>query len=388
MDVAILGGGIAGLATAISLKRIGMKATVYERRQSVHDLGAGIVCWPNASFVLNELGVLDVLRPHAGKVRAMRRISKDGVELGSLDVQRLDATMGYPSLSVLRQDLMRVLLRRVERDEIPIHYEMPVTSIVETGATCRVQFSDGTTIAPRMVVGADGRMNSIARRYILKDNRPAFQGFANWIGVFRCARTAFDRMEICDYWGVGARFGIVPVSANVAYWAAGAVARGDEEEQVDEHLADLRQTFGCWPGCIGEIISQAADSRAKYIRLYDHDPVSTWHRGNVIMIGDAAHAALPTSGQGVAQALEDAWWLAREIDASPTDLDAAMTAFTQRRFQKTTTITMGGRQFADTLFCSDADACERRDRQAQQADYVKMAMGMAAAWSAGLPLGG
>ncbi|MDV6030857.1 MAG: monooxygenase [Phycisphaera sp. RhM] len=387
MDVAILGGGIAGLATAISLKRIGMQATVYERRQSVHDLGAGIVCWPNASFVLSELGVLDALRPHAGNVRAMRRISQDGVELGSLDVQYLDAKMGYPSLSVLREDLMRVLLRRVEQDDIPIHYEMPVTSIVETGATSRVQFADGTTIAPRMVVGADGRMNSIARRYILPDNRPAFQGFANWIGVFRCDRTAFDRMEICDYWGVGARFGIVPVSANVAYWAAGAVSRRDEEEQVVEHLADLRQAFDSWPGCIGEIISQAADSKTKYIRLYDHDPVSTWHRGNVIMIGDAAHAALPTSGQGVAQALEDAWWLARAIDASPTDLDAAMTAFTQRRFQKTATITMGGRQFADTLFCSDADACERRDRQARQTDYVKLATGMAAAWSAGLPIG-
>ena len=106
------------------------------------------------------------------------------------------------------------------------------------------------------------------------------------------------------------------------------------------------------------------------------------------MIGDAAHAALPTSGQGVAQALEDAWFLAREFSASPGDLENAMANFTQKRLNKTTGIVMGGRAFAASLFDTDAESCALRDRNAVETDYNTMALGMASAWSAGLPIGG
>lgn len=387
MKVAIIGGGVAGLATALTLRQIGMDVAVYERRNSVHNLGAGVVCWPNATFILSQMELLDELSSVAASVAKMNRFSSGGSELGSLDIATIDAAMGYPSLAVLREDLMRILLERTKREQIPINYNAQAVSIKKQDNKFCVQLAEGSSISSDLVVGSDGRMKSIVRSYVLRDNRPVYQGFKNWIGIFRSNRAMFANREIHDYWGLGARFGIVPVTDQIAYWAGGIGNVVNSRIPDNSNLDRLRKVFAGWPDPIGEIVRQASDSTVKYLSLFDHDPVQTWHRDNVIMIGDAAHASLPTSGQGVGQALEDAWWLAREFAALPNNLNAAMTNFTNRRLEKTTGIIQTGRHLARALFSSDPHACELRDQAARRSDYAKMARGMAAGWSAGLPLG-
>ncbi|EMI52642.1 FAD-dependent monooxygenase [Rhodopirellula sallentina] len=387
MEVAILGAGIAGLASAITLHQIGISVRVFERRESVHNLGAGVVCWPNATFVLSQIGILDELCTVAGNVTAMRRTTQNEVELGTLNVQQIDAAMGFPSLAVLREDLMRVLLQRAEECGILIAFNTHATAIERTGDHCRVLFADGTSISPTLIIGADGRMDSKARQYTTKDNRPVYQGFVNWIGIHRWDQPKFDPLEIRDYWGVGARFGVVPVSAYTAYWAGGLAVPERSLYRSRTNLSQLRQTFDGWPAPVSEIVRTATNTTIKCLGLFDHDPVPKWHRDNVLMIGDAAHAALPTSGQGAAQAFEDAWFLAREFSASPGDLENAMARFTQQRLEKTSRIAMGGRMFASSLYNTDAAECASRDRNAIETDYAAMALGMASAWSDGLPIG-
>lgn len=387
MDVAILGGGIAGLATAIAMRRLGLAVSVFERRRSAHNLGAGVVCWPNASFVLSKFGLLDELRSVAGTVTEMRRISRSGTDLGTLDIRQLDAAMGFPSLSVLRKDFMRILMHCADRLGVQIHFERRAITIDSTESGCHVRFADGTSVTPTLVIGADGRMDSVARQYITGDNRPVFQGFVNWIGTVSLSVVVMEQMAIRDYWGVGARFGIVPVSPTRAYWAGGVRVSEDAPDDRSEGIALLQRTFADWPSPVSDVVSSTSGSNTKRITLFDHDPASRWHRDNVLMIGDAAHAALPTSGQGAAQALEDAWFFAREFAAAPQNHETAMTTFTEKRLKKTTSIIMAGRNLAASLFNDDPDACRVRDMKAKQADYVAMANGMATAWSAGLPIG-
>lgn len=126
----------------------------------------------------------------------------------------------------------------------------------------------------------------------------------------------------------------------------------------------------------------------RLIAVHDVDPAGRWHRANVLMLGDAAHASLPTSGQGAAQALEDAWHLPRCLAADAGDLDQALAAFTALRAPKTAAQTMGARQFARELFLTDEDECRRRDARSAQVDPAQLVAGMARGWGSGLPMGG
>ena len=380
MNIAILGGGVAGVASAIALKLKGHDVTVYERRDADANIGAGIVVWPNAAFVLDRFGILDDIAAVAGRPRAMRRLSRAGEDLGALDIGLIDARMGYPSLSILRSDFQRILLARLQALGVAVRYGRNVVRI-EPGAV--VHFDNGMTLTADLVVGADGRMASRARRYVTGDDTPVYQGFINWIGV---CEGEFDVDSISDYWGTGERFGIVPVARNRAYWAGGAAQATIGARNPDDYRDELQRIFADWPEPVRRIIAGAPAARINKIYVHDHDPVPTWHRDNLVMIGDAAHAALPTSGQGACQALEDAWHLANCVEAHPGNLDQALAAFTALRFQKTAGITMAGRGLASSLFNRDEAFCRERDHNSRGANFADLARAMADGWSRHLPL--
>ena len=381
MKIAILGGGVAGVASAIAFKSKGFDVAVYERRDADANIGAGIVVWPNAAFVLEQFGILDDMAAVAGRPRAMRRLSRAGEDLGALDIGLIDARMGYPSLSVLRSDFQRILMARLRSLGVDVQYGRKAVRI-DAGTV--VHFDDGTTLTADLVVGADGRMASCARRYVTGDDTPVYQGFINWIGV---CEGEFDVDTISDYWGTGERFGIVPVARDKAYWAGGAAQATIGARDPDAYLDELQRIFADWPAPVRRIIAGTPAARINKIYVHDHDPVPAWHRDNLVMIGDAAHAALPTSGQGACQALEDAWHLARCIEAHPGNLDQALAAFTALRFQKTAGITMAGRGLAASLFNRDEAFCRERDRASRHANFADLARAMADGWSRHLPLG-
>jgi len=388
LSIAILGAGVGGLSTAIALKRKGFEVTVYERRESGPAMGAGIVCWPNATFVLDELGLLDDITAVSAQPVAMQRWSCQGDVLGTLDMSLLNHHMGYSSLSVLRRDLMAVLERHARALGITLNYQHKIIGITaRQQQTSRIEFDNGRHVQADVVIGADGRMNSIARRFVHGDNRPVYQGFINWIGVFESEQAVFDPLAILDHWGIGERFGIVPVAANRAYWAGAVAADEIAADDPDGYKQELLTLFAHWPDPIPQIIAQTDDNQISKIYVHDHDPLDRWHRSNVLLIGDAAHAPLPTSGQGACQALEDAWHLARLFGQHGADLLTVFDSFRQVRLEKTTHITLAARQFAASLFNRDPQFCVQRNRNSLETDYGQVVQGMAKTWAKGLPLG-
>lgn len=388
MNIAIVGSGIGGLASAIALKQKGFDVTVYERHSQPSDIGAGIVCWPNASFVLAQLGVLNDVAKDSGLLQFMHRFSSEGESIGSLDISKLNQLMAYPSYSVLRKDLMQILTQRALELNIVIHYQHEVTALSQNdmGNAC-VHFSQGSNISPDIIIGADGRMNSCARKYVHGENTPIYQGFINWIGVMEFQRETFMELSVADYWGVGERFGIVPISATKAYWAGGATSKTVTKVSADSYKAELQSLFSHWPEPISDIIRATPLSRINKIFVHDHNPIQTWHKGNVLLLGDAAHSPLPTSGQGACQALEDVWHLANCLTEHPNNIDGAFTQFTQLRAAKTTGITMGGRQLASSIFNQDEAFCQQRNLASKNTDYRQTVTGMAKGWASGLPIG-
>ena len=387
MKIAVLGGGVAGLSTAIALKQNGFEVDVYERNSSTTEIGAGIVCWPNASFVLDYLGVLDQVAKVSGMPSKMRRMTLENESLGSLDIKKLNRLMGYPSFSILRCEMMSILLCRMASLNIRLHYGYNASAIdsIAKGKS-QVFFDNGESILADLIVGAEGRMNSITRQYVHGDNRPVYQGFINWIGVYESDDSLFSDLSVFDYWGVGERFGIVPITSRKAYWAGGAVSKEIDTRNPASYKDDLISLFESWPDPIAAIVKGTPLSRINKIYVHDLEPIEVWHKDNVLIIGDAAHAPLPTSGQGACQALEDAWHLAQCLRASQS-LQDALDRFTGIRVPKTAAITRGARNLAASLFHTDSDYCLARNKNSQHTDYNAIVEGMAKGWGAGLPMG-
>jgi len=385
LKIKILGAGVGGLSAAIALKKKGFDVAVYERHEARSGIGAGIVCWPNASFVLKELGMLDDIALRSGMPIKMRRLSSKGDNLGALDINKLNKIMGYPSFSILRKDLMEILESHVMAYGIEVQYGRKVEKLVssQSGLTS-IHFEHGVISYADIIIGADGRMASVARAFVNGDNQPVCQGFINWVGVYESNDPIFKNIEVSDYWGVGERFGIVPISSKKAYWAGGVSALKIEDKNASTYKEDILALFQDWPAPIGTIINETPLAAINKIYVHDHNPMNTWHRDNVLVIGDAAHAPLPTSGQGACQAIEDAWHLAELLENHEGDLESLFQEFTKKRFPKTTGITMAARQLASSLFDTDENASEQRNKKSIETDYNVVVNGMAKGWASGI----
>lgn len=386
LEIAIIGAGVGGLATAVALRNTGYKVTIYERNDRSEHLGAGVVLWPNACFVLDQLGLLDAARGLSGTPKSMCRYSSEGESLGGISLQNISDIMGYPCLSILRRDLIAILTRAVCKLGIPINFNTRVEGIEDQREGAQLMLSDGSSRSADLIIGADGRMQSIARRYVCGDNSPVFQHFLNWVGIFESDEPWLDDVQVYDYWGVGKRFGIVPINNRQAYWAAGTHATEPAGVNTSVSVEYLQSLFRGWPRPVVRILEGIAEPEVRTISVHDHHPTNVWYRRNLLVIGDAAHAALPTSGQGACQALEDAWMLATLLSESGTSIEQILGHFQQLRQPKTRSIIQAGRSLARSIFNPDPVICASRNRESKVQNYRRVEQGMAATWMTALPL--
>jgi 2-polyprenyl-6-methoxyphenol hydroxylase-like FAD-dependent oxidoreductase len=384
MKILIIGAGISGLSTAIALKQKGFNVTIYERHPSAQTIGAGIVLWSNASYILNELGLLDAVKKVSSRPQKMKRISDKNDVLGSLDIEIINKEIGFDSYSILRKDFQEILLNTLCKLGVNIHYNHRVEDIISTDDKAHVVFENDKKVTADVIIGADGRMNSQARQYILGDNTPKYQSFINWVGTYTSKEKLFESMDILDYWGVGERFGIVPIDAYTCYWAAGIFSSEIETKNPLKYKDELTKVFQKYSPIVSKIIEESLLKDINKIYLYDHEPVMLWHKHNLVMLGDAAHAALPTSGQGSAQALEDAWHFSNILFEHSSDIELAFQQFTQKRHNKTRVIIQTGRSLATTIFNNNEVYSVQRNEQSKKTDFSLLAKGMAKGWGEGL----
>ena len=379
--IVILGAGIGGLTIAIALRQRGFKnISLYERRKKTAPLGAGIVLWSNATKILHKLGLLKAVDKVGGKLEQMQRWTEAGEFLGAIDINIINTTIGATSYSISRSDLQNILLQKVKELNITINYKHNATRISNQFNTTDIHFETNNSVKAAIIIGADGRMKSIARHYVNGNNAPVYQNFVNWIGLLESETPIFPEHNVLDFWGCGERFGIVPINTHKGYWAGGKSLPQNSTFKDVNNKTQLLETFGSWSPNIKKIIELTKEENIKYIEVFDHNPIPKWYKNNVCLIGDSAHAALPTSGQGACQAIEDAWHLACTLGKSET-LEKAFIEFQNIRFEKTTTITMVGRALATSLFNEDVAFCANRNESAKQSNYELANQNIAKLWS-------
>ena len=317
----------------------------------------------------------------------MKRFNIKEELLNVLDIKKINDIMNYPSYSILRCDLMKILFEKAIDLDIPIHFNHNVILLKSINKEqTQIKFENEQQVISNMVIGADGRMNSLTRAYVNGDNLPVFQGFINWVGIIDSENDLFPNLDVLDYWGVGQRFGIVPINSKKAYWAAGSSSSLIEKKDPSLYKQEVNAIFKDGPSLIQEVINKTDKKDINKIYIHDHHPINTWYKNNVLLIGDCAHAALPTSGQGACQALEDAWHLCESLKINNDDIQKSFVYFNKLRQKKTDMITHQGRQLASTIFNNDKVFCEQRDERNKNNINTDNTKGIADFWSMDLPI--
>jgi 3-hydroxybenzoate 6-monooxygenase len=362
----IVGGGIGGLATALAVARTGRPVHLIEQAAEFAEIGAGLQIGANATRVMDRLGILDAAEAVA--VLPERAVMRDAVTGEKLTGLTLGATYrrryGFPYLVMHRSDLLQLLLDAcIAEPLITLENDRHVTGCRLTADGATVTCADGEVYSADLVVGADGLRSTL--RTLFADDEPVCSGYVASRGTMPIedVDTDVERNDVVLWIGPRLHLMQYPVRAGALYnqvavfhsksFAAGGAGEWGTPEELDEVFAP---TVDAVRG------SAASVSRIRHWPLYDRDPIESFVRGRVALLGDAAHPMLQVLGQGACQALEDAAFLADQLAAHPDDVDKALQVFDQARVPRTTRCQRVARPWADVWHLTDPLAISLRNR--------------------------
>jgi 3-hydroxybenzoate 6-monooxygenase len=364
-EILVVGGGIGGLTAALALARGGHRVRVLERAAEFAELGAGLQLAPNATRVLARLGVLDeVVSAGVLPMRLVLRSAMTAQELTALDLgAAFTDRYGTPYVVLHRSDLLAILFDACRTAGVGLLPDKDVRSVADRPDAVSVSCADGTVYRGAAVIAADG-LHSVLRRSFTADE-PVGSGFAAYRGTAGVeevtARSSLD--EVVAWIGPDLHFVQYPLRAGKTYnqVAVFRSRRGGGPDELDEAFSaccrQVREATGfLW--------------RDRWWPMYDREPMGTWVRGRVVLLGDAAHPMLQYLAQGACQAIEDADVLARTLAACP-HLCQALSEYQRLRAPHAARVQRAARTWGDIWHTDGVGALLRDElfRRHSAADY-------------------
>jgi 2-polyprenyl-6-methoxyphenol hydroxylase-like FAD-dependent oxidoreductase len=347
MKVLVVGGGIAGPAVALAMAKAGIEPLVLERRRAVDpDAGSWFTLAPNGLDALQAIDALEVAEEGNVPSRANVMYGATGRRLGEVSLGR-PLENGLVGLTMKRSMLAARLEREAERRGIVVRSGAEVAGVTDAGDHVEATLTDGNVITADLLVGADG-VHSLVRRAI-DALAPAarYVGLTNFGGITRNTPIAGDlEPEMWHFvFGSQAFFGAHPTPAGDVVWFVNVpepeITRERRRNTTDEEWARrLLSLVRDDAGPAAELVSTGRLELAGD-NTYDLGHVPIWSRDRMVIIGDAAHAPSPSSGQGASMALEDAVVLAQAL-RDHVDGTAAFAAYERARRERVEKIVAAG----------------------------------------------
>jgi salicylate hydroxylase len=372
LQIAIVGGGIGGLTTAVALQKAGLRVDIFEQAQQFTELGAGIGLGKNAALVLNRLGLGEQIEAIKTPIRGLTLRTWRGEVVNKSDSAA--PSNAFNSIPMHRADLLTLL-----HDALPeqiMHTGKKCVAFRQDDTSVQLSFADGSTFTADAIIAADG-IHSLFRNSFHPD-QPIFANQIAYRGLIPMERLTNAGLEeelqqFIMWMGPHRHFLIFPISRGrimnvVAFvppesdWRVESwTAAGDVEQLAAE--------FRDWDEKVARIIS-ALDKTLRWA-LYDREHLDFWGVGRVTLLGDAAHAMLPHQGQGAGQSIEDAAFLARCLQrATQETLPQWLRFYEEQRKTRTTQVQQTTR-VAGTLYDLPDNEVNRRGENFSPVERMK-----------------
>jgi 3-hydroxybenzoate 6-monooxygenase len=364
-NILVAGGGIGGLASALSLAARGHTVTVLERRDTFTELGAGIQLAPNAFHALDRLGVGDAVRKRSVYIDELRFMDgTTGEKVAAMPLTGSYRTrFGNPYVVVHRTDLYAPLLDacRIE-PRITLRTNNSVDRYEQDGAVVTVFLDTGETLSGDALVGADG-IRSAVRQQLVGDGEPRVTGHTIYRSVIPMERVPHElRWNTVTLWA-GPKWHFVHYPIGSGKYLNLAATRDDDARQVvvgkrvgkDHVLSQFQQLSER----AHRLLDLGEDWRSWV--LCDRDPIDNWTDGRVALLGDAAHPMLQYAAQGACMALEDAVFFGDLLDCPAGEFDRQLKWFDTERRDRTAKAQWVAREMGRQLYHPAGEEARRRN---------------------------
>jgi salicylate hydroxylase len=341
--IIIIGGGIGGLAAALTLLRIGLDAEVYEQSSELKEVGAGVQIGANGTRVLHALGLKGTLERTqvipSGKEARLWNTGETWkmLDLGAIAVERY----GSPHILMHRGDLHAALadaIRAIAANALKLGQRF--VGLAQTSKGVEVSFEGGRTAAAALVIGADG-IHSKVREILFGTDRAKFTGCVAWRGLIpvRDLPHHLAKYTATSWLGPAGHVLHYPVRSGKLMNFISFIERTDwqvESWTVRGTTEELANDFRGWHPDLHAMI-RSVEVPYKWA-LWVRDPMQSWSKGRVTLLGDACHPTLPFLGQGAVMALEDAYVIAQCVKKYPDDHVTAFARYENARTDRTAAV--------------------------------------------------
>ncbi len=369
--VAVVGGGMGGLAAAVALSHRRISVAVYEQSDSLREVGAGLFVYPNSLRQLERMGLGDALARVGAKVGSGSEYYRmDGSVVGK--ILTTDSSGWNGMYGMHRADILKVLSEALPAEVI--HTGHRCTGFSQDAQGAHLTFENGQVAHADVVVAADG-INSVLQKYVVDPSAPEYAGCRAYRGLLSADKLPDWRPEAHQVWmGDGKHFMVFPVRQGELLNYVGFVPTTRQTAESWSAIGDrdeLAASFDGWDPRVTHLLSQV--ETCFWWGLYDRAPLSRWTNGRLTLLGDAAHPMLPHLGQGANQAIEDGTALAVILQASAPDapVEEALARYEALRRPRTAMVQAEARKNGLRYDSKYADLAQRDKEIANSAQFRK-----------------
>ena len=357
LKAVIIGAGMGGLTAGIALRQAGYTVEIYDRVSELRPAGAAISLWSNGVKVLNRLGLGKEIARIGGQMDRMAYYSFTGEKLTDFSLSPLIEAVGQRPYPVARTDLQQMLLEAFGADHVQLNSKCVAVEQDTDSATAI--FADGRRATGDLIVAADGT-HSILREYVLGHAvERQYVGYVNWNGLVPASTDLAPTNSWVLYVGQHKRASLMPVAGDRFYFFLDVPLPKGSPSSPETYQEELSGHFQGWAPPVQTLIQRLDPLKTNRVEIHDIEPLPTWVKGRVALLGDASHSTAPDLGQGGCQAMEDALVLANYLSTTTLSVADALKRYETARKDRAADVVLKANKRSDMTHGKDPEKTQQ-----------------------------